>query len=365
MTAISVRRRLFLLGLTVALAGFVGLLARFRPHTSPASGTTWSEVGAQDPRVAGVFTTLQERGLSAALDSLERKAAADSLVLRAGHQLAHALGRHAFSAMPGGLGVIAQCRAVFASGCYHGVVEAALAVRDRIDVAELEGMCAAAGNAGSLRAVYECMHGLGHGLLAAVELDVPKALQYCDSLSSPRFSTACHQGAFMEAITLGLAGSGGHHHAHHGAIAIDPADPYSPCRGFDDPYADSCWLFQGFVILRSVGFDPGRALRVCDGAPGGRAGRCYESVGHQLAGLFQRGNDWIIAQCASGRAELAPHCSAGAALALAALDWSGKRVREFCAGLPEAWRDACRLCTPAASLDAPSVPVAHMDYGLI
>ena len=208
------------------------------------------------------------------------------------------------------------------------------------------------------------MHGLGHGLLGAVELDVPRALHYCDSLSSRQSTTACHQGAFMEAITQGLAGSGGHRHAHHGAIAIDPADPYSPCRSFNDPYADSCWLFQGFVILRSVGFDAGKALRACDDAPGGQAARCYESVGHQLAGLFQRGNGWIVAQCATGRADLALRCSAGAVLALAAMDWSGKRVRDYCAAVPPAWRDACGPFTHATSLNAPPISWGHGDHGL-
>ncbi len=343
MTSVTSRRRrlLYAVAMLAALDGM--LLVASSSQASRRPEPVWSDVGADAPRVAGVFSTLRQRGLAAALDSLQRQAASDSLVLRSGHQLAHALGREALGADGGDVRVIGQCSAVFASGCYHGVVEASLTARGRIVMTELERMCVAAGEGKNPEAVIECMHGLGHGLLGAVELDVPRALRYCDSLSAGQFTTACHQGAFMEAITLGLAGPGGHRHAHHGAIAIDPADPYSPCRSFDDPYAESCWLFQGFVILRQVDFDAGRALRVCDDAPDGRAGRCYASVGHQLAGLFQREDDWIIAQCATGRAELAPRCSAGAALALAAMDWSGERAREFCGAVPPAWRDACEL----------------------
>jgi hypothetical protein len=148
----------------------------------------------------------------------------------------------------------------------------------------------------------------------------------------------------MEAINAATGASAmGTTHEHHAArpLAIDPADPYSPCRAYHDPYAASCWLFQGFVILRANDFDAGRALRVCDAAPDGRAARCYEGVGHQLTGLFQRGDQWTLGQCAEGAPSLAAHCAAGAALALDAMDWSGSRAARLCAAAPAGWKDAC------------------------
>jgi hypothetical protein len=162
----------------------------------------------------------------------------------------------------------------------------------------------------------------------------------------------------MEAITSAVAGpgaQGAHVHAgeeHHGPAAgrltLDPADSYAPCDRFADPYAESCWLFQGFVILRLDGFDPARALHTCDAAPSGWSGRCYESVGHQVAGLFQRGDEWIVEQCRKGRPALAPRCAAGAALALAAGDWSGGRAGRFCAASPGEWKTACYHMTAVA-----------------
>jgi hypothetical protein len=155
----------------------------------------------------------------------------------------------------------------------------------------------------------------------------------------------------MEAITSAVAGpgaQGAHVHAgeeHHGPAAgrltLDPADPYAPCDRFADPYAESCWLFQGFVILRREGFDPARALHTCDAAPSGWSGRCYESIGHQVTGLFQRGDQWIVEQCGKGNPELAAHCAGGAALALVGADWSGGRVVGFCRAVPGEWKDVC------------------------
>lgn len=315
-------------------------------------------VSPADPRIAAAFDTLRHHGaLAAALDMLERAAADDSVVLRDGHQLAHALGRLAVAANYGDASVLSQCRPDFASGCYHGVVEAFVQVRGRVDMSELERMCAGAGSDDRPGPVHECVHGLGHGVLGAVG-DLRTALQDCDELK-PGLDAWCRDGAFMEGMrwVLGATTPGLEHehperhpgmeHGHsHGAtlasqLPLDPADPYSPCDRFGGAYGSACWAFQGFVILRNSGFDPGEALRICDGAPGERVRDCYESIGLQITGLFQRDDAWIIAQCGRGRPDLSPHCGSGAARALVQMDWSGTRAARLCAASPPAWKDAC------------------------
>jgi hypothetical protein len=230
------------------------------------------------------------------------------------------------------------------------VVEALLKLRSRIDMAELQQMCAGAGSEAEPGPVYECVHGLGHGVLGAVGLDAGRALRHCDSLGRPSYVASCHEGVFMEAITSAFARQehhGSHSHgsedqAEAGRITIDPGNPYSPCDRYADPYVDSCWIFQGFVILRASGFDPARALGVCDAAPDDRANRCYASVGHQLTGLFQRSDAWMIEQCGKGKSEFAARCASGAALALASMDWSGQRVAGFCSAVPNEWMSSCQ-----------------------
>jgi hypothetical protein len=206
------------------------------------------------------------------------------------------------------------------------------------------------------------MHGLGHGVVGVLGLDYARALGYCDSLSRPRFDTSCQEGVFMEAIDDAIADSSGASHdaqgdahdqsgdahAHHGHMAAGGArlrvaagDPYSPCAGMSEAYASSCWIFQGFLILRATRFDPAAALRLCDAAPAGRAPRCYQSIGHQLTGLLQRDDAWTLRQCGMGRAELAPQCAGGATLALNAIDWTGARSARFCGAAPTAWKPTC------------------------
>ncbi len=368
------RRRQWFLGFIALLlfadGALVGALLsrRLTPGRAAAAGhqpgaIDWTRPTASDLRVAAAFGALQRDGLPAALDALDRAAAEDSTVLRGGHQLAHALGRMAVAANGGDASVIRQCRSDFASGCFHGVVEAAVQTRGRVDMAELERMCLGAGSEERPGPVHECIHGLGHGVLGATGFDLEAALHDCDGLSGGR-AGPCYSGAFMEAINSALGeskldGAGGHaHHAgvDHGShaghalgsghqLAIDPKDPYSPCDRFEDPYGAECWVFQGFVILRSRNFEAAAALRTCDQAPGGRVGLCYESVGFQVTGLLQRDDGWIIEQCGRGRPELGQDCAAGAARALVQMDWSGGRAVRFCAASPAGWKEACYRTT--------------------
>ena len=348
-------------------------------HEHEKGAIDWTRPTPSDLRVAAVFGALQRDGLAAALDALEQAAAQDSSVLRGGHQLAHALGRMAVATHAGDAAVIRQCRPDFASGCYHGVVEAAVQARGRVDMAELERMCLGAGGEDHPGAVHECMHGLGHGVLGATDFDLDAGLHDCDALTAA-FASWCYSGAFMEAIDAAVGESRlGGGHSHHGAmdhgamdhgthsgdagspghqLAIDPQDPYSPCDRFADPYATECWVFQGFVILRAQGLDARKALGVCDQAPQGRVVSCYTSIGLQLAGLFQREDVWVVDQCRLGRPEFSPHCGAGAARALVQIDWSGGRAMRFCAAVPAGWKDAC-YGTAAGTLAAFAAPSAR------
>jgi hypothetical protein len=345
----------------------LGLLAVAVLAGAVLLGLTWDRRPVHDLAAARADAVLQSmkailrrEGLAAALDSLALRAARDSALHRDGHQMAHILGREAAAGHEGDATIIRECRPVFASGCYHGVVEASLQAAGRIDVPDLERLCVAVDGSGGPGSGFECIHGLGHGILGALRYDLEAALRDCDALSTPRRAASCHSGAFMEAISSAVeapAMHGAHAHATTDEnqqvrpLVIDAADPYSPCRSYGDPYATSCWLFQGFVILRANGFDARRALQVCDGAPGVRATRCYEGVGHQLTGLFQRGDRWILDQCAMGQALLASPCAAGAALALDAIDWSGFRAARLCAGAPEEWKETCYRSASGALVD--------------
>jgi hypothetical protein len=315
----------------------------------PADGSR----GNREQTVASLRSALARDGLGAALESLQAAAGRDSTILRDAHQLAHDLGRLAI-AEAGNASVIRQCSPVFSSGCYHGVVESYVQSRHRVDMVGLERTCTAAGDADNPGPIAECIHGLGHGVLGALSLDLDRTLHHCDALSTPDRRGGCYSGAFMEAVMTALRehapAPSGHAHEHtaqeHGSqasgrLAIDSSAPFSPCAEFDDPYAKACWVYQGFLILRQVGFDAGAALEHCRQAPAARVAQCAQSIGFQITGLSQRGNDWIVEQCGGGPGEQSIECGAGASAALTSIDWSGARAARFCRAAPASWRSRC------------------------
>jgi hypothetical protein len=129
-----------------------------------------------------------------------------------------------------------------------GVVEASLRSTGRIDMPELERLCRSVQADDRPGPAFECIHGLGHGVLGARGYDLAATLRDCDALSTSRLASSCHAGAFMEAINAAV-GAPVMHGAHPAAAgherpaarlpAVDPADPYSPCRAYGDPYAAS------------------------------------------------------------------------------------------------------------------------------
>ena len=87
-------KRSQLIGIVVALVLVYGTLLGIHAARAREGAGTWHIPTAQE-RVASAVAALEQEGLSASLDALERAATEDSAVLRDGHQLAHALGSQA------------------------------------------------------------------------------------------------------------------------------------------------------------------------------------------------------------------------------------------------------------------------------
>lgn len=103
--------------------------------------------------------------------------------------------------------------------------------------------------------------------------------------------------------------------------------------------ADSAVLRDAHQIAHALG-------RQAVSASGGGASviaQCSPrfALGHQLAGLFQRDDRWIIEQCGKGQPSLAPRCAGRAALALSGIDWSGNRPLQFCSAVTTQWKGEC------------------------
>lgn len=323
---------------------------------------------------AALLDTLRVEGIRPAMAALERIGELDEEIRRDGHVYAHVIGLAAYTT-PEDVGrSFAECTASFQSGCYHGVIQSyfvdlAGSGPAAVSVEQVNALCADyRGEQGTMWLLFQCAHGMGHGLTMVEEYHLPSALAACDLVNSPWERDACHGGVFMESIinetaphhTTGRPQHGGHAagdthavhetdgeaehqehdrdehaqhdpHAHHDQHATDsahpdhgptasarepfpalnPEDPHYPCSALDERYQQSCYMMQTSVVLHFTDGDFEAAAAMCDGAPVEHRETCYQSLGRDASSYSVQVHERGMQLCSVGDPELRSWCHVG------------------------------------------------------
>ncbi|HEX6070072.1 MAG TPA: hypothetical protein VFZ18_09610 [Longimicrobiaceae bacterium] len=185
-----------------------------------------------------LLEVLGEEGVTQSMETLEFLSERDPNVKREGHMYAHAIGLAA-SPSPQQVGeTFRDCRPSFQSGCYHGVIQSYFTAvsthGQQVDGQAVNALCADYRTDGSDRwLLFQCVHGMGHGLTALHEHHLPSALQGCDLLADPWEREGCYGGVFMESIVQATVP----HHAVGRPHAEGHAAAAAPSAAGADPHA--------------------------------------------------------------------------------------------------------------------------------
>lgn len=279
---------------------------------------------------------LADYGVADAMQTLEQLAVADPYMTEHAHEYAHGIGIEAFTRYPDIVSTFIACGDGSASGCRHGFVQAYLESRDSVTAPELQGLCQPFKNAQYSRALlFQCIHGMGHGLTMFHGHDARPALADCDRLADQWDQTSCYGGVFMEIF---VNATEPHHpaselasHSHHEMAgmdmgkaafkAIDPADPLYPCSIMEHRYLYSCYQLQTSVMLWLNHGDIGGAAKSCDKAPADMRASCYASLGRDVTAYASRDPQKSADLCAKGTPIYRASCFDGAARSL--VNWTG------------------------------------------
>lgn len=201
------------------------------------------------------------------------------------HQAAHRTGRLAYEVY--GNEAFRLCSSECHSGCYHGATEAYFKDRGTDNLQEnLKTLCSDELN-GFFS--HQCIHGIGHGLMAWTNYDLPEALKSCDLLDTRKDS--CYTGVFMENIVGGLAPQDGH------VSKYLNNDPQYPCTEVADQYKFSCYFLQTSRMLQLYGSDFKKVADACAAAPATYQRSCFESMGRDVGGTFRDNPKGAIDAC--------------------------------------------------------------------
>jgi hypothetical protein len=296
-----------------------------------------SDAGRQTCYSRLLSERLRQGGVADAVATLDAFAAADPDVAEHAHEYAHGIGIEAYGRSPAITATFAACGDGYSSGCRHGVIQAYFESREHVTAAEVDSLCRPfKGEAASRWVLFQCVHGMGHGLTMFHAHDLPRALTDCDLLTDGWDRESCYGGAFMENVINATAPHhpatqlAAEHHHHETATtfkALDSNDPLYPCSIVAERYLHACYQMQTSVMLHFNHGDIGNAARSCDRAPLPMRDVCYQSLGRDITSYTARDPQKTADLCAKGSEPYRPACYVGAAKAL--VDWTATTTAAF------------------------------------
>ncbi len=202
------------------------------------------------------------------------------------HGGAHHLGRMAFADYGAAAadGLADSCQ----SGMRHGVMEQLFAGRGIANLAEdVDVLCPDASDAFGR---HQCLHGVGHGVMAWTAYELEDALGICGRLGDEMGRRSCHSGVFMENVVSGLSGEVGQKSSY-----VDAEDPHYPCNALPERYVNDCYWYQTSQMLVVFDQDLERVAGACLEAPAIGRRSCFGSYGRDVGSVHRR-NPYLVVQ---------------------------------------------------------------------
>jgi mono/diheme cytochrome c family protein len=313
------------------VASFVADSASGQGDSSTAS--TAAAFKPDDTKLAdckGNFSCLEQafgnlaydEGPKPALAEFDRRIAADPEIERNCHRIAHMMGAAALVRYDGRVGkAFAEGSASCWSGYYHGILERAFRDVEPDDLtATARVLCDDADVRTTAFIAYQCVHGLGHGLMIYTGYDLPRSLETCDGLATSWDQTSCTGGVFMENLS-----------SSYGITSkwLREDDPLYPCNSVAERHKLYCYLMVTSRILPLEGWDYGKAAAWCRKAESGWVATCFQSLGRDASGQTRGNVSEILGICAKG-GDMERECVYGAARDLTSQDSGAARAAKLC-----------------------------------
>jgi mono/diheme cytochrome c family protein len=313
---------------TSAAKSSVSVAAAFEPDD-----TTLADCDADSACFEQAFGNLAFKdGPKRALAVFAEKIETDPTV-RVCHRIAHAIGAGGLAHYDGDVGrAFADGSAVCWSGYYHGILERAFAGVSEDDLPVVSRrLCASTEVRKSDFIAYQCVHGLGHGLMIYTDYDMPLALETCDALSTSWDQTSCTGGVFMENLQTSYGTK---------SQWLRDDDPLYPCPTVAERHKLYCYLMVTSRILDVVGGDWQKTVNWCRKSEEGWVATCFQSLGRDASGRSLQKADDILRICALAK-DMAGQCIYGAARDITSMDAGARRSTVLCSQAPIGVRPLC------------------------
>jgi cytochrome c553 len=320
-----------------AVAQFVSEASRTSPATAAFKPDKTTIASCEKDNSLGCFrqafgNIAYQDGPTKALELLGRDDVTMPAVHSDCHQITHTVG-HAGLAYYHGNPAEALAHGLMTcnSGYYHGVIELAFGGAPRTKVVRIaRRLCTGKAITKNDFLLYQCVHGLGHGLMIYSGDDLPFSLRACDRLQTKFTRVSCTGGVFMQNLMPGMLVS----------PYLKKSDPLYPCDAVKPRYKYYCYLEATSVILPAVGGDWKKAAAWCRRAETGWVATCFQSFGRDASGTSNYHPAEAIRLCKIA-GDMAGECLYAVARDFANNYAGGKEAAVLCNDAPARYRGRC------------------------
>jgi Cytochrome C oxidase, cbb3-type, subunit III len=299
----------------------------FRPDSTRLEGCLDS-----DCRRQAFGNVAYREGAKPALDLFEEKMTEQPIEADC-HRIAHTIGAASLEYYDGSVAkALANGRSTCWSGYYHGVVERSFVGTERADLPKRSReICRDPDIRRTSFLAYQCVHGLGHGLMIHTGYDLPGALKVCNQLETGWDHDSCEAGVFMENIS-----------SSYGIKSkwLRDDDVIYPCNAIAEKYKLYCYLILTSRVLESNGYDWQKTVATCRRSDRGWVATCFQSLGRDASGNTRQNAPKILEICALA-GDMTDECVYGAARDVTSNDASPRRSKALCESAKQALRAYC------------------------
>jgi hypothetical protein len=276
-----------------------------------------------------------EEGAKPALARFAAAITSDPDVERGCHRIAHMIGSASLARNDDDVGrAFAEGDATCWSGYYHGILERALkgATDETVLVARLRDLCAGVLAGDDRFVAYQCVHGLGHGLMIRSGLDLPGSLKLCTRLETEWEQISCDGGVFMENFNTSYGVK---------SRFVRDGEPLYPCTSVEERHKLYCYLQITDNILAQNGYDFAAAATTCLDSEPNWVATCFQSLGRSASGTARLDRQRLLDLCGLAPDANEGECVYGAVRDIVSNDAGGERALAYCRSVREPYRARC------------------------
>jgi len=227
------------------------------------------------------------KGPKAALALFAQQMAANKAVESGCHRIAHKIGSATLVRDHGDIPkAFAAGSSICWSGYYHGILERAFygISTEAGLIKAARRVCASPGLQRDQWLLYQCVHGLGHGLMISTGYDLPFALRVCDKLQTSWDQTSCTGGVYMENVNAANGTSIGFK-----TPWVRSNDLVYPCdAAVAKGHELYCYLMVTSRILAANGYDWKATATTCSKVAKRWVATCFQSFGRDVDGTTRQ-----------------------------------------------------------------------------